>query len=63
MKLEQLRDHVPKPYLQERAAAILKIAAGQSGRQTAFVGSPDLLRYVGLQDPAKLYQALPMLSL
>lgn len=27
-ELEQLRDHADKPYLRERAAAILKVAAG-----------------------------------
>ncbi|MCB9133834.1 MAG: helix-turn-helix domain-containing protein [Anaerolineales bacterium] len=34
-ELETLRDHAPKPYLRERAAALLKIAAGTSGRETA----------------------------
>ena len=34
-ELESLRDHSPKPYLRERAAALLKIAAGESGRATA----------------------------
>lgn len=34
-ELEQLRDHAPKAYLRERAAAILKIAAGQSGHEVA----------------------------
>jgi hypothetical protein len=33
-----VRDHDPRPYLREHAAAILKIAAGQSGRQTARYG-------------------------
>lgn len=28
--LVELRDHAPKPYLRERAAAILKLAAGQT---------------------------------
>lgn len=37
-ELEQLRDHAPKPYLRERAAAILKIAEGHSGRQVALHG-------------------------
>lgn len=27
-ELEQVRDHAPKPYLRERAAALLKIADG-----------------------------------
>ncbi len=34
-ELEDLRDHADRPYLRERAAAILKIAAGHSGLQTA----------------------------
>lgn len=37
-ELEFLRDHDPHPYLRERAAAILKIAAGQSGLQVATNG-------------------------
>jgi len=28
--LLQLRDHAPKPYLRERAAAVLKVADGQT---------------------------------
>jgi transposase len=34
-ELEDLRDHAKLPYLRERAAAILKIADGHSGRETA----------------------------
>jgi len=34
-ELEDLRDHAKQPYLRERAAAILKIAAGHSGLETA----------------------------
>jgi len=34
-ELEDLRDHSKLPYLRERAAAILKIADGHSGRETA----------------------------
>lgn len=34
-ELEELRDHSPLPYLRERAAAILKIASGLSGREVA----------------------------
>jgi transposase len=37
-ELEEARDHHPKPYLRERAAAILKIADGMSGRQVALHG-------------------------
>jgi transposase len=34
-ELEQVRDTSPKAYLRERAAAILKIAAGQSASEVA----------------------------
>jgi transposase len=34
-ELEDVRDHHPKPYMRERAAAILKIAGGVSGREVA----------------------------
>jgi hypothetical protein len=37
-ELELLRDHDSRPYLRERAAALLKIAAGQSGLQVATTG-------------------------
>ena len=37
-ELEVLRDQSPKPYLRERAAALLKIADGQSGLATARTG-------------------------
>ena len=34
-ELQQVRDHDPKPYMRERAAAMLKIADGASGLDTA----------------------------
>jgi len=37
-ELLQIRDHPPKPYLQERAAAVLKVAAGSAQRQVATHG-------------------------
>lgn len=37
-ELEQARDHHQKPHVRERAAAILKIADGKSGRQVALDG-------------------------
>jgi transposase len=37
-ELEAIREHDPRPYLRERAAGLLKIAAGQSGRQVALHG-------------------------
>jgi len=38
LDLEEVRDHATKPYLRERAAAILKIANGDSGRKVALHG-------------------------
>jgi hypothetical protein len=56
-ELEDLRDHHELPYLRERAAAILKIAAGHSGLQTA----RNLLNRAHWQDTiydwVKRYQA------
>ena len=40
-ELEQIRDHAAKPHMREKAAALLKIAEGQSGLQ---VGLNGLLR-------------------
>jgi hypothetical protein len=37
-ELTHLRDHDPTPYLREKAAAILKVAAGQSLRAVARSG-------------------------
>ncbi|MGH8525599.1 MAG: helix-turn-helix domain-containing protein [Candidatus Acidiferrales bacterium] len=37
-ELEQARDAHPKAYVREAAAAILKVAAGQSARQVALKG-------------------------
>lgn len=37
-ELVALRDHHPRPYLRERAAALLKVAAGVSARQVAVGG-------------------------
>jgi len=36
--LTDARDHHPKPYLRERAAAILRVADGRSVRQVAAAG-------------------------
>ncbi len=36
--LEQLRDHGPKPYLRERAAALLKVDAGLPAARVAREG-------------------------
>jgi len=48
-ELEHIRDHHEKPYVRERAAAILKIADGMSGRQVALNG---LLKR---RDPDSIY--------
>lgn len=45
-----LRDHDSRPYMRERAAALLKIAAGQSGLHVATQG---LLKP---RDPDTIYQ-------
>ena len=37
-ELEHVRDRAPQPYLRERAAALLKVAAGQSARRVALEG-------------------------
>lgn len=37
-ELEKVRDSHPKPYMRERASAILKIAKGQTARQVALNG-------------------------
>jgi transposase len=37
-ELVACRDHHPKPYVREKAAAILKVAAGTSIRQVALCG-------------------------
>ena len=38
LELEHMRDHDPRPYLRERAAALLKVASGVSALQVARVG-------------------------
>lgn len=48
-ELEAIRDHHAEPYLRERAAALLKIASGQSGRHVALTG---LLKQ---RDPDSVY--------
>lgn len=48
-ELEWVRDNHDKAYLRERATAILKVAAGQSGREVALHG---LLK---VRDPDSVY--------
>jgi transposase len=49
-ELEWARDQYPKPYVRERAAALLKIADGRSGRDVALNG---LLKP---RDPDTIYE-------
>jgi transposase len=49
-ELQWARDHHRKPYVRERATAILKVAEGMSGRQVALYG---LLRP---RDPDTIYR-------
>ncbi|MBW4618981.1 MAG: helix-turn-helix domain-containing protein [Cyanosarcina radialis HA8281-LM2] len=49
-ELESVRDRDARPYVRERAAALLKVAAGQSGLQVATRG---LLKP---RDPDTIYQ-------
>jgi hypothetical protein len=37
-ELEEVRDNHKKPYMREKASALLKIAAGQSPHQVAAIG-------------------------
>ena len=50
LELMDIRDHHEKAYMRERAAALLKIADGMSGRQVALKG---LLRE---RDPDSVYE-------
>jgi hypothetical protein len=38
VELEDIRDHHEKPYMREKAAALLKVAAGMSPHQVALTG-------------------------
>lgn len=48
-ELEGVRDHDERPYLRERAAALLKLADGQSGLQVAQHG------VLKVRDPDTIY--------
>lgn len=56
-ELEQTRKHHELPYLREKAAAILKIAAGQSGRAVALHGLLQQRRPDTVYDWVHRYQA------
>lgn len=61
--LEQLRDHGPKPYLRERAAALLKVAAGQSAAAVARQGLLRPRRRESVYSWLDRYQALGLAGL
>jgi hypothetical protein len=54
-ELEKVRDTHSKPYIREKAGALLKIAAGQSGHQVAQVAISGLLKS---RDPDSIYKWL-----
>jgi hypothetical protein len=56
-ELEHTRDHHELPYMREKAAAILKIAAGQSGRDVALHGLLQHRRPDTVYDWVHRYQA------
>ena len=56
-EVEQARDHSDKPYMRERACAILKIASGMSGRQVAQRGLLKKRRKDTIYEWVNRYQA------
>ena len=56
-KLEHVRDHDREPYMREKAAALLKIAAGQSGRDVALHGLLKHRRPDTVYDWVRRYRA------
>ena len=56
-ELERVRDHDPEPYLREKAAALLKIAGGQSGRDVALHGLLKHRRPDTVYDWVRRYRA------
>ena len=55
-ELEQVRDYAAKAYVRERAAAILKIAEGQSARQVAQHGLLKRRKYQTVCEWVRRYQ-------
>lgn len=62
-ELEQARDHSDKPYVRERACAILKIASGMSGRQVAQQGLLKKRRKDTIYEWVNRYKAEGILGL
>ncbi len=56
-ELEDLRDHAPKAYMRERAAALLKIADGQAVYKVAKEGLPRPRRASTVADCVRRYCA------
>ena len=56
-ELEGIRDHHELPYVREKAAALLKIHAGMSGRQVALTGLLKRRRPDTIYDWVRRYQA------
>ena len=54
--LEQMRDHHPVPYLREKAAALLKIASGQSMAEVAAHGLLKKRKYETVRGWVHAYQ-------
>lgn len=57
LELERLRDHAAKHYLRERAAALLKIADGNSARQVAAHGLLRKRWHITISNWVSSYQA------
>jgi hypothetical protein len=54
--LEQMRDHHPVPYLREKAAALLKVAAGETVEAVAQRGLLKRRKVVTVRDWVKAYR-------
>lgn len=57
LELKHLRDHDPEPHLREKAAALLKIGDGQSGRAVALHGLYKHRRPDTIYEWVRRYQA------
>lgn len=55
-QLASYRDRHPKPYLRERAAALLQVAQGKSVRQVALTGLFKVRDHETVSDWVKAYQ-------
>lgn len=55
-ELQHMRDHAAKPYLRERAAALLKVASGQTITQVAAAGLLKRRKHETVRDWLTRYQ-------